>query len=124
MFLDLCNETFTAGRQDNCNLRFMNDVMPEKMLCRISKIHFKIERDIKNLSSPVYIYDMGRNGTFVNGARIGYNKKRILSNDDTISLVNPLYKGKLLVIQHLIYFSCVNIYFYFFSICFQRLGPQ
>lgn len=71
----------------------MNDAMPEKMLCRISKVHFKIERDVKDLSSPVYIYDMGRNGTFVNGIRIGYNKKRILTNDDVIALVTPFYKG-------------------------------
>lgn len=91
----------------------MNDSMPEKMLCRISKVHFKIERDIKDLSSPVYIYDAGRNGTFVNGVRIGYNKKRILTNDDTISLVNPLYKGYNYIYNlFLLYVLCEQFFFF------------
>lgn len=90
---DLCKETFTAGRSDDCNLTFLNSDLTEKILCRISKYHFRLERDINDLTSPVYIYDLARNGTFVNEVRIGYNKKRILSNDDNISLVHPQYKG-------------------------------
>lgn len=90
--LDLCKEEFKAGRSDICELVFSLEELPKNVLCRISKVHFKIERDITNLNTPVYIHDLARNGTFVNQEKIGYNQKRILLNDDVISLVHPQYK--------------------------------
>mgnify|MGYP004598919911 CR=1 FL=1 len=64
---------------------------------------------------------MSRNGTFVNGEKIGMNNSRILQNDDVISLAHQTYKG--------FYFEfCFSFYitqFYFlFSFCIQRFGAQ
>lgn len=87
--------------------------LPENILNRISKVHFKIKKDINDLFSPVYIYvseinnwyqflfidfddyfqDLARNGTYVNGERVGLNNKRILLDNDIIALAHPRYKG-------------------------------
>lgn len=40
-----------------------------------------------------FFQDLSRNGTFVNSERIGTNRRRILQNDDIISLSHPTYKG-------------------------------
>ncbi|XP_019895238.1 ovarian-specific serine/threonine-protein kinase Lok isoform X1 [Musca domestica] len=91
--VDLSNESFTAGRGDNNDLILTLNDLPEKILCRISKVHFVIRRANCDLSNPVYIEDLSRNGTFVNSERIGTNSRRILQNDDIISLSHPTYKA-------------------------------
>ncbi|XP_037960574.1 ovarian-specific serine/threonine-protein kinase Lok [Teleopsis dalmanni] len=91
--LDLNNENFSTGRGENNDLSLNTSHLPEKVLCRISKVHFRISRDSCDLSNPVYIEDLSRNGTFVNSEKIGINKKRILVNDDTISISHPNYKA-------------------------------
>ncbi|KAI8118033.1 Ovarian-specific serine/threonine-protein kinase Lok [Lucilia cuprina] len=91
--LDLNVETFTAGRGENNDLILTLNDLPEKILCRISKVHFTIKRADCDLSNPVYIEDLSRNGTFVNSERIGTNRRRILQNDDIISLSHPTYKA-------------------------------
>lgn len=52
---DLSNESFTAGRGDNNDLILTLNDLPEKILCRISKVHFVIRRANCDLSNPVYI---------------------------------------------------------------------
>lgn len=37
--------------------------------------------------SPIIIHDLSRNGTFVNGERIGQEKQRILFTGDKISVL-------------------------------------
>ncbi|XP_013101371.1 ovarian-specific serine/threonine-protein kinase Lok isoform X2 [Stomoxys calcitrans] len=91
--LDLNNESFTAGRGENNDLMLTTSDLPEKILCRISKVHFIIKRANCDLSNPVYIEDHSRNGTFVNSERVGTNSRRILQNDDIISLSHPTYKA-------------------------------
>ncbi|XP_075152380.1 ovarian-specific serine/threonine-protein kinase loki [Haematobia irritans] len=91
--LDLSNESFTAGRGENNDLMLTTSDLPEKILCRISKVHFIIKRANCDLSNPVYIEDHSRNGTFVNSERVGTNSRRILQNDDIISLSHPTYKA-------------------------------
>ncbi|EDW80378.1 uncharacterized protein Dwil_GK18729, isoform A [Drosophila willistoni] len=91
--LDLNNEEFTAGRGESNDLILTLNDLPEKILTRISKVHFIIKRDNCELTNPVYIQDLSRNGTFVNNEKIGMNKKRILKNDDIISLSHPTYKA-------------------------------
>ncbi|TMW41993.1 hypothetical protein DOY81_012928 [Sarcophaga bullata] len=87
--LDLNVETFTAGRGENNDLILTLNDLPEKILGRISKVHFTITRANCDLSNP----DLSRNGTFVNSERIGTNRRRILQNDDIISLSHPTYKA-------------------------------
>ena len=54
-FIDLNVETFTAGRGENNDLILTLNDLPEKILCRISKVHFTITRANCDLSNPVYI---------------------------------------------------------------------
>ncbi|XP_016962173.1 ovarian-specific serine/threonine-protein kinase Lok [Drosophila biarmipes] len=91
--LDLNNDEFSAGRGEANDLILTLNDLPEKILTRISKVHFTIKRANCELSNPVYIHDLSRNGTFVNNEKIGTNRKRILKNDDVISLSHPTYKA-------------------------------
>uniref|UniRef100_A0A1A9W2P4 non-specific serine/threonine protein kinase n=1 Tax=Glossina brevipalpis TaxID=37001 RepID=A0A1A9W2P4_9MUSC len=91
--LDLNTESFTVGRGETNDLMLTLNDLPEKILNRISKDHFVIKRMGCDLSNPVYIKDLSRNGTFVNSEKIGANKQRILQNNDIISLSHPTYKA-------------------------------
>ncbi|EDX05583.1 GD24241 [Drosophila simulans] len=91
--LDLNNDEFTAGRGEANDLILTLNDLPEKILTRISKVHFIIKRANCELTNPVYIQDLSRNGTFVNNEKIGTNRMRILKNDDVISLSHPTYKA-------------------------------
>ncbi|XP_017117050.1 ovarian-specific serine/threonine-protein kinase Lok isoform X2 [Drosophila elegans] len=91
--LDLNNDEFSAGRGEANDLILTLNDLPEKILTRISKVHFIIKRANCELTNPVYIQDLSRNGTFVNNEKIGTNKMRILKNDDVISLSHPTYKA-------------------------------
>ncbi|XP_036675125.3 ovarian-specific serine/threonine-protein kinase Lok isoform X1 [Drosophila suzukii] len=91
--VDLNNDEFSAGRGEANDLILTLNDLPEKILTRISKVHFIIKRANCELSNPVYIHDLSRNGTFVNNEKIGTNRKRILKNDDVISLSHPTYKA-------------------------------
>ncbi|XP_055389418.1 ovarian-specific serine/threonine-protein kinase Lok [Condylostylus longicornis] len=84
--LDLCKEKFCVGRAETNDLVLKEDDIEHKHLCRMSKEHFSISRNLPAGLNPVYIQDLSRNGTFVNGERIGMNKRRILKHDDIIAL--------------------------------------
>ena len=110
-FQDLCHEGFSAGRNETNDLVLTPTELPENILSRISKVHFKLKRNLSDPFSPTYIHviylffllnnllliffikDHSRNGTFVNGEMIGFNKVRILQNDDIISIAHTKYKG-------------------------------
>lgn len=96
LFLDLSNEEFSIGRADTNSVILKENDLPYNILCRVSKVHFKITRKNCELSNPVIIKDCSRNGTFLNAKKIGFNEQRILQNDDVISLSHPNYKGKLI----------------------------
>ena len=51
-----------------------------------SSTHFKIIRDLDK--NYVYILDLSSNGTFVNGEKIGKNKRRVLDNNAEIALAS------------------------------------
>jgi serine/threonine-protein kinase Chk2 len=55
-----------------------------------SSTHFKIIRDtIKNY---VYLQDLSSNGTYVNGEKIGKNKRRVLDNNAEIALASKTHR--------------------------------
>lgn len=54
-FSDLCNEHFEAGRDETNDLVLTKVELPEKILCRISKVHFRIIKDLSDVTNPVYI---------------------------------------------------------------------
>lgn len=91
--LDLSADEFKAGRNETNDLCINKDHLPDKILSRISKVHFQIQKDTEDLQSPTYIVDKSRNGTFVNGHLIGTDKKMILKDDDIIALSHPTYKA-------------------------------
>ncbi|XP_026462635.1 ovarian-specific serine/threonine-protein kinase Lok-like [Ctenocephalides felis] len=53
----------------------------------ISRTHFKLKRDSRN--SPFYLEDFSRNGTFINGEKVGKGNRRILQNEDVIAIDHP-----------------------------------
>ncbi|KAK7862770.1 hypothetical protein R5R35_013833 [Gryllus longicercus] len=59
----------------------------ESLLGTLSKMHFKIKKDV-----CVVLEDNSSNGTFINGTLIGKGKKTILQSNDQISLAHPDYK--------------------------------
>lgn len=66
----------------------------EDILHTISKRHCKIVKaDILSATSEVYLEDYSSNGTYVNSEKVGKGKKRILKNNDQISLASPHFKG-------------------------------
>ncbi|XP_001850809.2 ovarian-specific serine/threonine-protein kinase Lok isoform X1 [Culex quinquefasciatus] len=90
---DLCEEVFKAGRVDDNHLCIDKTHLPEKMLARISKVHFTIHKDISDLLNPVYIEDCSRNGTYLNEKLIGTGRRMILKNNDVIGLAHATYKA-------------------------------
>ncbi|XP_061515775.1 ovarian-specific serine/threonine-protein kinase Lok isoform X1 [Anopheles gambiae] len=83
---DLRHSEFKVGREGTCHLILDEDNLPPSKLCRISKHHFTIKKDLNDTTSPTYIHDHSRNGTYVNGRLIGPNKCMILKHNDIISI--------------------------------------
>ncbi|XP_058126416.1 ovarian-specific serine/threonine-protein kinase Lok isoform X2 [Anopheles ziemanni] len=93
--LDISNSEYRVGRDDNqCDL-ILNESLLDKraLLHRVSKVHFAIQKDLNDLSSPTFITDASRNGTFVNGRLIGTRKRMVLKHLDVISIINPHVKA-------------------------------
>uniref|UniRef100_A0A182P4C2 non-specific serine/threonine protein kinase n=1 Tax=Anopheles epiroticus TaxID=199890 RepID=A0A182P4C2_9DIPT len=84
--LDLRHSEFKVGREGTCDLILDENNLPPSKLCRISKLHFTIKKDLNDATSPTYIHDHSRNGTYVNGRLIGPNKCMILKHNDIISI--------------------------------------
>ncbi|PSN46894.1 hypothetical protein C0J52_17562 [Blattella germanica] len=93
MSLDLTEEEYTVGRSNKCSVIFTNNEVKESVLSTISKLHFRIikEQPSKGITE-VYLEDFSSNGTFVNNENVGKGKRRILRNNDQISLASPQYK--------------------------------
>uniref|UniRef100_A0A182QM38 Protein kinase domain-containing protein n=1 Tax=Anopheles farauti TaxID=69004 RepID=A0A182QM38_9DIPT len=85
---ELHQHEFKVGREDICDLVLSESHFPSSKLSRISKLHFTIKKDLNDVTSPTYIYDHSRNGTFVNNELIGQNKCRILKHENVISIAN------------------------------------
>lgn len=59
------------------------------ILKMVSRKHCHIERDF--CEGKTYLHDTSRFGTFINSEKIGQGNKRILSNGDVISIIDPAY---------------------------------
>ncbi|XP_037052409.1 ovarian-specific serine/threonine-protein kinase Lok [Bradysia coprophila] len=86
---DLYTENFTIGRDKMCQWAITAQDVPHKFWDRISKMHCRIVKDLSDVSNPVYVEDLSRNGTFVNGELIGMHRRRILKSDDVIAFNEP-----------------------------------
>ncbi|KAJ6649758.1 Ovarian-specific serine/threonine-protein kinase Lok [Pseudolycoriella hygida] len=86
---DLYNDSFIIGRDQKCQWTITAQDVPPKFWDRISKEHCKITKDLSDATNPVFIEDLSRNGTFLNGELIGIYEKRILKSDDVVSFNEP-----------------------------------
>ncbi|XP_053672390.1 ovarian-specific serine/threonine-protein kinase Lok [Anopheles nili] len=90
---ELCHSEFKVGRDIACDLILDESNVHGLQLYRVSKLHFTIKKDLEDLTSPTYLYDHSRNGTYVNKRLIGTNKCAILKNGDTIALVGETFRA-------------------------------
>ncbi|PNF41023.1 hypothetical protein B7P43_G08824 [Cryptotermes secundus] len=86
--LDLSDDEYTIGRAQDCNITISYLEVKEDVLQTISKRHCKIIK----VTPEVYLEDYSSNGTYVNSEKIGKGNRRILKNNDQISLAWPHFK--------------------------------
>uniref|UniRef100_A0A182SP88 non-specific serine/threonine protein kinase n=1 Tax=Anopheles maculatus TaxID=74869 RepID=A0A182SP88_9DIPT len=91
--LELRSSEFKVGREQSCDLILSESNLPASKLCRVSKIHFTIKKDVNDMTSPTYIHDHSRNGTYVNDRLIGPNKCMILKHKDVISIAGAYLRA-------------------------------
>jgi serine/threonine-protein kinase CHEK2 len=63
-----------------------DELQTSKYFLAYSSTHFKIIRD--KVQNYVYIEDLSSNGTYVNGEKIGKNKRHVLDNNAEIALAS------------------------------------
>jgi serine/threonine-protein kinase Chk2 len=85
--INLNENEYSLGRGKKCSISLVSkEIQASRYYAAYSSIHFKIIRDtVKNY---VYIQDLSSNGTFVNGEKIGKNKRRVLDNNAEIALAS------------------------------------
>lgn len=79
----------------------------------VSKKHFVITKDDNGI---VYITDLSKNGTFINGKLIGKNNRNILKSDDEISVGFRDLKGNFYEIQCFFFLTKFGLSFSFFKV--------
>ncbi|XP_002739437.1 serine/threonine-protein kinase Chk2-like [Saccoglossus kowalevskii] len=81
--LDLSKDEYLFGRDSSCDFSFdTKDLRKNSHFQALSKIHFRLYKE----DGHVFIQDKSSNGTFINGDKIGKNKKQALANNDEIAL--------------------------------------
>lgn len=94
--VDLRKMEYTFGRGDECDYSFNIEALRKHAsFLAYSKVHFKITREYNRTGWNTILEDISSNGTFINGAKIGKNKKQVLMNNDEISLA--IKKNKVFV---------------------------
>ncbi|UJR36821.1 hypothetical protein I4U23_029534 [Adineta vaga] len=89
--INLIDQEYSFGRGKTCSVLFnSNEIQTTKYYPTYSSTHFKIIRDeIKNF---VYLHDLSSNGTYVNGEKLGKNKKHVLENNSEIALSSKTHR--------------------------------
>ena len=78
---------YSLGRGKKCTIALESkEIQASKYFATYSSTHFKIVRD--TIQNFVYIQDLSSNGTYINGDKIGKNKKRVLDNNAEIALAS------------------------------------
>lgn len=54
-YSELSHETFTVGRATSSDYSLQAQEIKQKLLVQMSKRHFQITRNLKEIDSPVYI---------------------------------------------------------------------
>ncbi|CAF0978386.1 unnamed protein product [Adineta ricciae] len=85
--INLIANEYSLGRGKKCTIALESkEIQASKYFATYSSTHFKIIRD--TIQNFVYIQDISSNGTYVNGDKIGKNKKRVLDNNAEIALAS------------------------------------
>ncbi|KAK9504351.1 hypothetical protein O3M35_010704 [Rhynocoris fuscipes] len=88
----LTEECYSVGRAPSCDISLTKDEINSTFnISKISKIHFKVFKGTDD--NLVYIEDLSANGTFINGEKIGKNRRVILTSSDEISMATPTFKA-------------------------------
>ncbi|XP_070572935.1 serine/threonine-protein kinase Chk2-like [Ptychodera flava] len=89
--LDLTSDEYKFGRDSTSDYCFDNPPMKKNTHFQaLSKNHFRLYKDT---GDHVIIEDKSSNGTFLNGEKIGKNKKQVLNNNDEIALATKKNKA-------------------------------
>jgi len=73
----------------NAKIKITHLEIKEAVLQTISNKQCRILKG----TPEVYLEDLSFNGTFINGEIIGRGNKRILQNNDQISIISPHFRG-------------------------------
>lgn len=85
---------YKFGRDSECDVPYTSgDIAKNVRFLQISKRHFRIYKEEKDIHSLSFIEDLSSNGTFINGQKVGKGNKRLLKNNDEISLAMPCNKA-------------------------------
>ena len=88
---NLIDNEYSLGRGKNCSIPLESkELQASKYYLAYSSTHFKIIRD--TTKNYAYIQDLSSNGTFVNGDKIGKNKRRVLDNNAEIALASKAHR--------------------------------
>ncbi|CAF3047322.1 unnamed protein product, partial [Rotaria sp. Silwood2] len=89
--VNLIDNEYSLGRGKKCSIVLdSKELQASKYYLTYSSIHFKIIRDtVKNY---VYIQDLSSNGTYINGEKIGKNKRHVLDNNAEIALASKAHR--------------------------------
>ena len=89
--LGLSEQEYSFGRGKTCSIKFdSGDIQTTKYYPTYSSVHFKIIRD--EMKNYVYLEDLSSNGTYVNGEKVGKNRKQILENNAEIALSSKTHR--------------------------------
>lgn len=85
--VNLINDEYTLGRGKKCDIALESKaIQASKYFLAYSSTHFKIVRDLTK--DMIYLQDLSSNGTYVNGEKVGKNKRRVLDNNAEIGLAS------------------------------------
>jgi serine/threonine-protein kinase Chk2 len=85
--VNLIEDEYSLGRGKKCSISFdSKEIQASKYFLAYSAIHFKIVRDL--VKNYVYLQDLSSNGTYVNGEKVGKNKRHVLDNNAEIALAS------------------------------------
>lgn len=97
--LPLIEDEYTFGRGSKSSVIFNSkEIQASKYYPAYSSTHFKIVRDVAK--KCVFIQDLSSNGTFINGEKIGKNKKHVLESNTEIALASKVHRVFVYVDSH------------------------
>ena len=90
--IELINDEYSFGRGKTCSVLWNSDELQmSKYFLAYSSTHFKIIRD--KVQNYAYIEDLSSNGTYINGEKIGKNKRCVLGNNAEIAIASRTHRA-------------------------------